>query len=304
MATAGYKDHKGDWMTGGDRLDSAFDSSLFASSGREKLRRALELAPVYYFRDLPRYVVSRRELGLAPWDGRALLNPLREFRRRVYAKLPLPPQYETALTQLRDSGARLAIPRLRLEGLLGVWWLTRTVSGDAIECGAYEGATSLLLALLGRLNDLDQRIHVLDTFEGSPRPSRFDGGHREGEFRPPAGRPEALARSARALGVADRLEIRVGLFSESFKTMTPLQPRFAFVHIDANLFGGTRDACLFTLPRICPGGAVVFDDYNGVCDLGARLAIDASLGRDGPAPRPLAWCSSYLRIPAAPAAGS
>ncbi len=74
-----------------------------------------------------------------------------------------------------------------------------------------------------------------------------------------------------------------------------MDPRFAFAHIDANLFESTREACAFTLPRVAPGGIVVFDDYNGVCDLGARLAIDLCLGRGAVRPSPLAWCSCYLR---------
>ena len=281
-----------------------FDSALYASTPREKLRRALQLGPRYFFGDLPRYLASRRRLGLSAWDAEAWLNPWRELRRRPYVSFPLPPGYAEALAELSDTGARVAMPRLRLEALLGAWWSARGAAGDAIECGAYEGSTSLLIALLARRNGLAQTVYALDTFEGAPSPSPFDGGHRAGEFHSPSGRPEVLAQRARALGVEDRLVIHVGLFASTFARLAPLDPSFAFAHVDANLFESTREACAFTLPRLSPGGIAVFDDYNGVCDLGARLAIDASLGRDGPAPRPLAWCSSYLRIPAAPAAGS
>lgn len=282
-------------MTTRDPVDGVFDSSLFASTRIEKVRRALELGPTYYLRDLPRYLRARREIGLDYWDWPALVNPLREFRRRVYTEFPLPPNYQTALLELSRAGARLAMPRIRLEALLGAWWQTRAVPGDVIECGAYEGSTSLLIALLGLHNGLEQRVHVLDTFAGSPQPSAFDGGHRAGEFRPADGRVEGLERAARALGVAARLDIHPGLFAATFEKLEATDPRFAFVHIDANLFEGTRDACAFALPRMNPGGIVVFDDYNGVCDLGARLAIDSCLGATRP--RPLAWCSSYLRAP-------
>lgn len=275
--------------------EDVFQTALFASTPREKLRRMLQLGPRYYFVDLPKYLAARRRLGLDVWDAHAFLNPLRELRRKAYAAFPLPPGYESCLAELHESGARIAMPRLRLESLLGAWWLARPASGDVIECGAYEGSTSLLLALLGRRNGMAQTIHVLDTFEGAPTPSTLDGGHQAGEFRAPQGGPERLEERARALGVGDQLAIHVGLFSTTFTTLRRRDPRFAFAHVDANLFESTREACDFTLPRISPGGIVVFDDYNGVCDLGARLAIDLCLGRGAARPAPLAWCSCYLR---------
>jgi len=41
---------------------------------------------------------------------------------------------------------------------------------------------------------------------------------------------------------------------------------------------------------------MVFDDYNGLCDLGARLAIDLALGASAKQPQALAECSAYVRI--------
>src|SRR6185369_2257940 len=104
-----------------------------------------------------------------------------------------------------------------------------------------------------------------------------DLGRRDGEFRPPADQLDVIRRQADALRVADRVEIHRGLFCDTFAALGPRDPHFAFVHIDANIYAGTRDACAFTIPRVAPGGAVVFDDYNGACDLGARLAIDEYL---------------------------
>jgi hypothetical protein len=44
------------------------------------------------------------------------------------------------------------------------------------------------------------------------------------------------------------------------------------------------------------GGTIVFDDYNGVCDLGARLAIDRSLRNRPERPQPLAASSAFVRV--------
>lgn len=277
-----------------------FDTGHYATSLGQRLRRGFELGPKYYLFDVPRYALQRRKFKLAMLDWRALWNPVRSFRGTTYLKLPLPPHYDQALDELRRAGVQFANPRARTEALVGLWWQvsgTRAgsgVPGDVIECGAYRGATSLLLAVLGRLTGVDQRVVMLDTFAGMPPPSEYDSSRQPGEFAPPSGWTEVIARQAAALDVADRVEIHQGLFADSFARMGPQARTFAFAHIDANIYAGTRDACAWVLPRMVAGGAVVFDDYNGLCDLGARLAIDAYLD---PArrPRPLAECSAYLR---------
>jgi hypothetical protein len=82
---------------------------------------------------------------------------------------------------------------------------------------------------------------------------------------------------------------------DSFPRIAPTA-RFSFAHVDANIYEGTRDACAFVIPRMNAGGVVVFDDYNGLMDLGARLAIDEYLAGHGMRPQPLAECSAFLRI--------
>jgi hypothetical protein len=278
-------------MTGSD----LFAADHYATTLGQRVRRSFELGPKYYLFDVPRYLQQRRKLELPVTDWHVLWNPVRSFRNTTYLQLPLPPHYDEALDQLQRAGVRFNNPRARTEALVGLWWQVRDVTGDVIECGAYRGATSLLLAVLGRLNDLSQRVLMLDTFAGMPPPSEYDTARRPGEFAPPSGWVDVIAEQSAALGVSNRTEIHQGLFADSFARMAAPGPRFAFAHIDANIFAGTRDACAFTLPRMSAGGAVVFDDYNGLCDLGARLAIDACLREPGRRPRPLAECSAYLR---------
>src|SRR5262249_39142875 len=99
-----------------------------------------------------------------------------------------------------------------------------------------------------------------------------------------------------ALKVCERIVIHPGLFAQSFQLPDIQELQFAFVHIDANVFQGTWEACQFTIPRTKPGGIVVFDDYNGVCDLGARLAIDRYFGMRAKELTPLAGPSVMLRL--------
>lgn len=276
--------------------DDLFDTAHYAAGLRERLRRGFELGPRYYLLDLPRYVRQRRALGLPALDLGAFWSPIRSFQNRRYVDLPLPPPFDRALAELRCAGVRFDNRRSRIEALASLWWDVRAVAGDVIECGAYRGATSLLLAVLGKLAGARQRVLMLDTFEGMPSPSSYDAARKPGEFAPPPGWPDAIRRQAERLGVADRVEIHQGLFSASFPAIAARGLAFAFVHIDANIYSGTLEACQFAIPRIAPGGAVAFDDYNGLMDLGARLAIDSYLAEQRWRPRPLAECSAYLRV--------
>jgi hypothetical protein len=277
-----------------------FDTGHYASGFLQKLRRSLELGPKYYSFDLPRYFAYRRTLGLSGLDWRAALNPLRELRRRTYVTLPTPPFFAEALERCREAGIHFTMPRERLEALVGAWWSVREVTGDVIECGAYQGATSLLLARLGMDAGLSQRVLMLDTFAGMPRTSLYDVSRQAGEFAPPNRMLERIGAQAAALGVTDRVEVHQGLFADTFAGFRDRDLRFAFVHIDANIYQGTWDACAYTLPRVTAGGAVVFDDYNGVCDLGARLAIDRYLGDQSSRLVPLAGSSALLHVSTPP----
>jgi hypothetical protein len=272
-----------------------FDTGAYAATWAERMQRAIELGPKYYLLDVPRYVRQRQRLGLPLLDWQILWNPTRSFRATPYVRNPPPPQMTEALQLLEVAGVRFDNRRLRVEALAGMWWQARDTPGWVIECGAFRGSVSLLLAVLGRLNGIDKKVLMLDTFEGMPSPSTFDLAREAGEYAPPAGWLDVLEQQVVELGVEDLVEIHQGLFSESFEAMTPRDPTFSFVHIDANIYQGTLEACEFTVPRVSPGGVLVFDDYNGLCDLGARLAIDKVLRPLGLRPLPLAECSAYLQ---------
>jgi O-methyltransferase len=295
---------EGGRMTGGYLADTdtntlpsdVFDDDHYAATLLQKIVRSLQLGPKYYAFDLPRYFFHRARLGLPVIDGAAFVNPLREFMSTAATPFELPPGYRDSLYRLRDAGVRLTMPRHRLEAMLAVWWLTRDLDGDVIECGAYQGATSLLLATLGSMNGLSQTVLMLDTFQGMPATSIYDPSRARGEFVPYENQTVRIYRQAEKLGVTERIEVHPGLFADTFSEMAPCGQRFAFAHIDANIYESTAQACNFVIPRMTRGGIVVFDDYNGVCDLGARLAIDRYCHPRSLSLMPLAGSSAWLRV--------
>jgi hypothetical protein len=273
-----------------------FDTSHYAASFRQKVTRSAQLGPKYFFRDVPQYFRYRRELGLRWSDIGVWFNPLREFFPRVYHRFPSPPFLCEALDCCQAVGIRLSIPPVRLDGLVGAWWATRDVSGIVLECGAYRGATSLLLAILSRLNGLYKTHVLLDTFTGIPDTSIYDSSRTVGEFRPPDDQVAIIRRQATLLGVASQVEIFPGPFDETLpQLLASGSVRVAFAHIDANTYSGTWDASRYALPAVLPGGIVCFDDYNGIYDLGARLAIEQYLGIHT-RPQPLAGTSAFVRF--------
>lgn len=274
---------------------SPFTTKYYSSSLGAKIVRALGAGPSYYLQALPRYLARRRQLGLG-WDPAAWITPLKEFRPARHHHLPKPPQYDEALALVAGAGVSLALPAMRFEAVASVWWSVRQVPGEVIECGAFEGATALTLAVLGKLHRLEQKVLVLDTFAGTPDGGSDDLLRQGGEFESAPDQVEVIRRQAARLGVDDRIEIHAGLFADTFRHLAATELELAFAHIDANVYEGTYQACEFVLPRIRSGGAVVFDDYGSPFDLGARLAIDRYFHDRPEKPRPLAWCAAYLEV--------
>ena len=74
------------------------------------------------------------------------------------------------------------------------------------------------------------------------------------------------------LSFIDRIDFHAGCFPD---TATGLgDKRFAFVHVDADIYCSVHDACEFFYPRLVPGGVIVFDDYGFPSCPGARAAVD------------------------------
>jgi len=277
-------------------VGAPFSSRHFASSIPAKVLRALGAGPTYYFLALPRYLAQRRRMGLQ-FDARSVLNPLREFWPQRHHQYALPPAYTEALEQLAAAKVEITMPRLRFEALAGIWWAVRGLPGAVIECGAFEGATGLALATLGRLMGIERRVYLLDTFAGMPETGRHDPLRRRGEFHTSGAQVEAIYRQAELLGVRDQIDVRAGLFADTFRDLAAKpELRFSLAHVDANVYQGTKESCEFCLPRVTRGGAIVFDDYSGPFDLGARLAIDEYFQACARKPAPLAWSSAHYFV--------
>lgn len=153
----------------------------------------------------------------------------------------------------------------------------RHLPGDAIEFGAWQGATSFFLGLCMRDLGLKKKVWMLDSFRGLPQTDpALDGPFRQGTM---ASDLEAVTRMRSQLGLERIVEIRAGWFEESLGRM-PKDARFCLAHLDADIYSGTRTALEYVLPRLADGGALVLDDCLFEGATGVIQAVDKELGKD------------------------
>lgn len=284
-----------------DRLSRhrIFVTEHYASGAVEKARRSLALGPGYYLKGVPRYWSERRGKRIAGADAQVLWNPLHEFGLLKTPIAALPPGMDELLDELAESELRITLKPARFLAICAEWWRSTTPGrATVIECGSYEGSTGLGLALLAARTGRDQRIHMFDVF-GNLDELEFapvDGARQSNEFQIAADRPDRLRMIAAKLKIADRVDLHVGLFSKTFPHFAadPTRP-LRFAHIDANLYESTREAAAFIRRQLAPDATVVFDDYHGVTDLGARLAIDEVFGAEAHKIERLSGTSAVLR---------
>lgn len=138
------------------------------------------------------------------------------------------------------------------------------VPGDCAELGVYRGGSALIMSRA--LEGVEKTIHLFDTFAGLPPADGSVDLHKKGDFE------SSLEETRTFLRDRPWLAFRKGLFPETAAELT--DRRFAFVHVDADLYRSVRDACEFFYPRLSPGGSILFDDYGLPTCPGVKKAVD------------------------------
>jgi hypothetical protein len=149
------------------------------------------------------------------------------------------------------------------------------LDADTAECGVYFGLASFLLChYAGRLSvPAGFRHHCFDSFEGMSEPRGEDAPSREGVRAWRGGDMRApLERVQQTLREFPHVQYHRGWVPACFDDARDL--RFAFVHVDVDLYEPTRDAFAFFYPRLVRGGIIVCDDYGFLTCPGATRAVD------------------------------
>jgi O-methyltransferase len=144
------------------------------------------------------------------------------------------------------------------------------IEGDFAECGVYKGGTAFLLALSMTYNSChDRNLYLFDTFAGMPAFANEDpSGHKEGSFG-----GVSLDAVTSYLQKFSFVVFQPGIFPETFDLVK--ERKFAFVHIDVDLYQSAMDCCSFFYSRMSKGGVMIFDDYGfPQYKLAERRAVD------------------------------
>lgn len=142
------------------------------------------------------------------------------------------------------------------------------LAGDFAECGVWKGGTALMLARVLKSQN-SKILHLFDSFQGLPKiDQKKDPWFHEGQY------------SAKSVeGVKDVLrdfcsviDIRCGWIPETFRGLE--NTRYAFAHIDVDIYQSNLDCCKYFYPRMIPGGVMLFDEYAFASARGEKDAVD------------------------------
>lgn len=171
-------------------------------------------------------------------------------------------KYRIAVTYYYFSDAKLLklVNRLRLEGnllltvnesiqVLECAESALKVKGDFAEVGVFRGGSARLIAeVKGK-----RKLHLFDTFEGLPATDEIDKY------------VESYAMQALLTQVKNQLRQFSGIiFYKGLFNQTSIKiknKKFAFVHLDVDLFSSTKSCLEFFYPRMVKGGILLTHDY-------------------------------------------
>jgi hypothetical protein len=146
------------------------------------------------------------------------------------------------------------------------------VEGDTVECGVYSGSTSWLISRYSQSSKWQRTHFGFDSFSGLSEPGDSDGDHWQKGFL-----SYPLESVEQNLAGLDRVILKEGWIPDRFDDADLVDRRFAFVHIDVDLYQPTLDSVRFFYPKLQPGGILLCDDYGSNVCPGATRAMDEYL---------------------------
>lgn len=178
--------------------------------------------------------------------------------RRGQVLLGLDPQGRTDLALIRDTRARTPLLLRDAPALTLLAWAraAAALDGAFAEAGVFMGGSARLICEAKGA----ARLHLFDVFDALQEAQpQLDADARTiaNHFRSVHG---PLAHVREQLADYEGVSFHPGVFPGSAQPVG--DERFAFVHIDLDLYHGTRAALAFFWPRMMPGGIVIGDDYN------------------------------------------
>jgi len=131
---------------------------------------------------------------------------------------------------------------------------SRNQPGAFLEVGAYQGGSAKLIC---EMKGSDKPFYVCDTFEGLPESTEKDKGvHRKSQY------SCSLESVSAYLSAYENVYFVKGFFPDSAEGVIPEDIRFAFVHLDVDLYESTLKSLEYVYPRLISGGIILSHDYS------------------------------------------
>lgn len=196
----------------------------------------------------------------------------------------------------------------RLGKLLAHYELYRRVAGlpgAIVELGVYKGASLMRFATFRALLEHGESrpIHAFDAFGAFPTAGVESAADRAfiAEFEEARG--EGISRELLHALLADKgfgnVHLHAGDVFDTLPGFLADHPalRIALLHLDLDVFEPTAFAVEQLVPRMAPGGLILFDDY-GFVEGATRVADDLARRLSAPLEKlPLYAAPTFLRMP-------
>ena len=137
----------------------------------------------------------------------------------------------------------------------------RSVPGDVVECGVYNGGSAALMASICTQSPLNRNIWLFDSFEGLPDPTDRDGDEAQTCGWWCHGDLSKVKTILQKLCVPEsRVCIVKGWFQDTFPSAR-IQD-IALLHIDADWYESVKLCLQKFYDSVQPGGFIAIDDYG------------------------------------------
>ena len=160
--------------------------------------------------------------------------------------------------------------------------IEKKIEGSFAELGVYKGSTARLIHNYAP----ERQLHLFDTFEGfTDRSVGTEKGHTNFDTKGSKFSDTSISGAKSLISPQnDNVVFHQGYFPDSLPKDFPEQ-KFAFVHLDADLYEPTFEGLKYFYSRMSKQGVILVHDYNAW--IGARKAVDDFFADKDELPMPM-----------------